>query len=113
MMRMRLHPLAFLLEPMSSPLVAMAAAWTLIGAWAFAVFFALVAMRDVAGWVALRGPRRLYLPIVLAPLREVLALAIWAFTPFVKNVSWRGHTVRLGTGTRVFVGDPALAPATL
>jgi len=113
MMRMRLHPLAFLLEPMTSPLVAMAAAWTLIGPWAFAVFLALVAMRDVAGWVALRGPRRLYLPLVLAPLREVLALAIWAFTPFVKNVSWRGHTIRLGTGTRVFVGDPALAPATL
>ena len=65
--------------------------------------------RDVGGWILLRGGRRWYFPLLIAPLREALSLAIWVATPFVKNVAWRGHPVRVGAGSIAFVRDPEAA----
>ncbi len=108
MIRMRLHPLAFLLEPLSGPLAVVPLAWAMGGPWAaLLAYAALVIARDGVGWVALRGPGRWWIPLATSPARELIMLGVWAVTPLVKHVSWRGHAVRLGTGTRVFVGDPA------
>ena len=63
---------------------------------------ALIWIRDVGQWWMLRGIRRSYLPLVLAPLREVSMVGVWAVTPFVKHISWRGNRVRVGAGTFVF-----------
>ena len=59
-------------------------------------------MRDLGGWVALRGWRRAWMPALLAPVREVSMLAAWALAPFKRHVTWRGHRVRLGAGTLLF-----------
>jgi len=107
MLRIRLNPWAFALEPLTSPLAMLPLAYALSGAiapagWAVLWVVAMILIRDVGGWIRLRGYSRLYLPLLLAPLRELLALSIWVVTPFVKNLAWRGHRVRLGAGTRAF-----------
>ena len=67
----------------------------------------MILIRDVGGWLRLRGVSRIYVPLLVAPLRELLALSIWVVTPFVKNLAWRGHRVRLGAGTRAFKASEA------
>ncbi|MCC7381953.1 MAG: glycosyltransferase [Deltaproteobacteria bacterium] len=109
MLRVRLHPVAFVLEPLASPLAMLPVAWWLLGPRALLWSLGLVLARDVGGWLLLRGGRRWYLPLLLAPLREALSLAIWVATPFVKNVAWRGHPVRVGAGSIAFVRDPEAA----
>lgn len=106
MLRIRLHPVAFVLEPLASPLALLPLALSALGGWGLLWALSMVMVRDVAGWWRLRGTRRLWIPLLLAPLREVLVLAIWAATPFSKHVAWRGHAVRVGAGTRVFIRDP-------
>lgn len=107
MLRMRLHPVAFVLEPLSSPLAVLPAAWWWGGAPLAALAYGVVVLlRDGAGWWRLRGPTGWWIPLVTSPLRELVMLGLWATTPWLKRVSWRGHSVRLGTGTRVFVEDP-------
>lgn len=103
MMRWRLRPLAFLLEPLTSPLFVLPWAWLVFGAsGALAWALALVYLRDLGQWLALRGRRGIHWPLLLAPLREVAMLGVWMATPFVKVITWRGHRVRLGAGTMVF-----------
>jgi len=66
--------------------------------WALAMWSA----RDVAQWWLLRGPRRAWIAALLAPLRDLAMLFVWARAPFVKHVRWRGNTVRLSAGTLVY-----------
>jgi hypothetical protein len=70
---------------------------------------ALLSLRDVGGWVALRGFRRAWLPALLSPLRELFMLLVWVRAPLKRHVIWRGHRVRLGAGTLVFVPADARA----
>lgn len=117
MLRLRLNPWAFVLEPLTSPLAMLPLAYALRGASAPGGAFwgsgavvwaiAMILIRDLGGWLRLRGAGRIYLPLLLSPLRELLALSIWVVTPFVKNLAWRGHRVRLGTGTRAFKAGEA------
>lgn len=113
MLRLRLNPWAFVLEPLTSPLAMVPLAYALRGASAPAGVYwgiwalAMILIRDVGGWLRLRGVSRIYVPLLVAPLRELLALSIWVVTPFVKNLAWRGHRVRLGTGTRAFKAGEA------
>lgn len=102
MLRFRLRPVAAALEPVASPLVLLPVAWLLFGPWALAWVVALLGLRDVGGWVALRGVRRWYVPLALAPLRELLVLTAWAIAPFKQHVSWRGKRFRLGAGTLLY-----------
>jgi ceramide glucosyltransferase len=102
MLRFRLRPVAAALEPVTSPLALLPLAWLVLGPWALAWTLALLAIRDVGGWVALRGPARWYLPLVLSPLRELLVLAAWGLAPFKQHVSWRGKRFRLGAGTLLY-----------
>jgi ceramide glucosyltransferase len=102
MMRFRLRPFAAALEPLSSPLVVAAATSPALGVWALAVAALLLVIRDVGGWWALRGPQRLWVPLVLSPLRELLLTLVWLVAPFKRHVSWRGHRIRLDAGTLLF-----------
>jgi ceramide glucosyltransferase len=99
MLRWRLNPLAACLEVVTSPLAALPLLVSVFGAPALLWCAAAWALRDVGGWLILRGPRRAWLPLVLAPLRDALILGTWAVAPLKRHVSWRGHRVRLAMGT--------------
>ena len=101
-LRWRLRPAAFLVEPLSSPLVLLPAAWLLVGPWALVWALFLMWLRDVGGWILLRGIRRAWLPALLAPVRDACIFAVWLCAPFAKTITWRGHRVRLGAGTLLF-----------
>lgn len=111
MIRSRLRPLAQLLEVVTSPLALLPLA---LHAWgpviALAWMIAMLALRDVGGWVALRGLHRLWIPLFLSPLREVLMLIVWLRAPLKRHISWRGHRVRLGMGTFTFVAKEKRRP---
>ena len=100
MIRSRLRPAAQTLEVVTSPLALLPFAVSLFGlggglAWALAALW----LRDVGGWLALRGPTRAWIPLALAPLRELMMLGVWVRAPFKRHVVWRGHRVRVGMGT--------------
>lgn len=107
MLRARLRPAAQLLEPVSSPLIMLPVALWLMGPAGLTWTLALLALRDVGGWVALRGWHRAWLPALLSPVRELAMLVVWFRAPLKRHVIWRGHKVRLGAGTLVFA--PACA----
>jgi ceramide glucosyltransferase len=111
MMRFRLHPVAAMLEPVASPLVLLPLAWLLAGPWAIAWAASMLAVRDLGGWLVLRGRTRWYLPLLLAPLREVLVLATWCVAPLKHRVSWRGKRFRLGAGTLLYLESSGVNPA--
>ena len=105
MLRLRLSPLAHVLEPLASPFVMLPVAWIALGPWALAWSLSLLLLRDLGGWWLLRGRDRLYLPLLLGGLRDLTMLAAWIAVPFVKYVTWRGTRMRVGTGTLVFAPD--------
>jgi len=110
MLRSRLRPAAQLLEPVSSPLAMLPLAMLLMGPAAGVTWaLSLLALRDVGGWVALRGFDNAWLAALLSPARELLMLVVWLRAPLKRHVIWRGHRVRLGAGTLVFA--PASARA--
>jgi len=109
MLRIRLRFLSWVLEPMTCPLFVLPAAIATFGVgrallWLFATYF----VRDVLAWAMLRGPSRLWIPMIMGLPRDVLALAVWGATPWKRHVSWRGTRLRVGRRT---VLRPAL-PAT-
>jgi ceramide glucosyltransferase len=110
MLRFRIRPVAAALEPVTSPLALLPLAWHVLGPWAIVWAATLLAVRDVGGWIALRGPRRWYVPLALAPLRELCILVAWAIAPFKRHVSWRGKRFRLGAGTFLYL-EPQRATA--
>jgi ceramide glucosyltransferase len=110
MLRSRLRPAAQLLEAVTSPLAMLPLALYAFGpSLGFTWAFALLALRDVGGWVALRGFHRAWIPALLAPLRELALLTVWVRAPLKRHVTWRGHRVRLAAGTFVFVPARAVA----
>ena len=102
MLRWRLRPTAALLEPLTSPLLVLPFAWQLFGSAALLWFVALLAVRDVGGWVTLRGWRRAWLPLLLGPIRELVAPFAWALGTFKRHVSWRGQRLRISAGTLLY-----------
>jgi len=103
MMRFRVLPLAAALEPVASPLALLPLVWLLLGPWAIAWAAVMLGLRDLGGWLVLRGHKRWYLPVLLAPLRELLVLAVWCVAPLKQHVSWRGKRFRLGAGTLLYL----------
>jgi hypothetical protein len=103
MMRWRLRPFAFLAEIVTCPLaLAPLLAMSLPPLVALGACLVLAWLRDVGGWVLLRGTRDVHVPLLLAPLRDALAAAAWVVAPFCRHVAWRGHRVRVGAGTLLF-----------
>jgi ceramide glucosyltransferase len=105
MMRLRLQPFAFLLEPLTVPLFTAAVA-ILLGSppWAtLAWALGITAVRDAAQWSMMRGPKGLLPALLVIPLRELLVFLVW-FTTFPRrHVSWRGKRVRVSAGTRLYM----------
>lgn len=105
-LRWRLAPAAFVLEGLTSPLVLMVMALLFgksgMATWGVPWMVALALVRDLGGWLLLRGPRRLWVPLLVLPLKEVLVLAAWAVAPFTRTLSWRGRSLRLGAGTILY-----------
>jgi ceramide glucosyltransferase len=102
MLRCRATPLAHWLEPVASPVALLPVAWWLMGPWALAWALVLLTLRDVGGWLALRGTASFHLPLLLSPLRELLALGVWCAAPLKRHVAWRGKRFRLGAGTLLY-----------
>ena len=102
MLRWRLRPLAALLEPVTSPLLMFPCAWLLLGASAWGWLALLLILRDVGGWVTLRGWERAWLPLLLGPVREVAAPVAWLIGALKRHVTWRGQRLRLSSGTLLY-----------
>lgn len=110
MLRWRIRPFAYFLEPVTSPLVVLPVAWALLGPIAIAWAVLMLVIRDVGQWILLSGPSRAWVPLVLSPVRELSALAVWLSAPFRRHVAWRGHRVRLSSGSVAYIAS-APAPA--
>jgi hypothetical protein len=102
MLRWRLRPIAALLEPLTSPLVVLPFAWQVLGASSVLWLLAVLVVRDVGGWIALRGLRHAWIPLLLAPVRELLSPLPWVLGAFKRHVSWRGQRLRLSAGTLLY-----------
>jgi ceramide glucosyltransferase len=103
MLRWRIRPFAYFLEPVTSPLLILPLAWALMGSIALGWAALLLVVRDVGQWILLSGPRRAWVPLVLSPIRELSALAVWFSAPFRRHVAWRGHRVRLSSGSVAYI----------
>lgn len=103
MMRFRLRPFAYLFEPLTCPLAVLPFAWAAMGPAALGWAVAMLFVRDVLASLALKGTRELYRPLVYGWPREAVVLAVWAAALLKRHVSWRGHRVRVGAGTLLYV----------
>ncbi len=105
MIRARLNPLAHFLEPLAMPAILTGLA-SLFGANPIAMAIlggVLTTIRDAAVYTMLRGPKGLNRALAVAPLRDAIVLAVWAAAPFVRRVKWRGRSVRVSAGTRLYL----------
>lgn len=102
MLRFRLRPVAAALEPLTIPLALLPIAWFLLGPWSLLWAAACWLLRDAGSWLVLRGVERLWLPLLLSPLRDALSLLVWMAAPLKHHVSWRGKRFRLGAGTLLY-----------
>jgi len=107
MLRWRLRPAAALLEPLTSPLLMLPFAYFVFGHFAWLWLVALLAVRDLGGWVLLRGWGRAWIPVLLGPVRELAAPFAWLMGTFKRHVSWRGQRLRLSSGTLLYAERPA------
>lgn len=111
MIRVRLAPVAFFLEPLASPLVVatLALVTGTFGVWPLVWAVLLTLGRDAATIALLQGRRGLA-ALPLAFLRDVIVLGTWLVTPFHRHVRWRGRRVRVSAGTRLYAAEPSAPP---
>ena len=98
MMRRRLCPAAFALEPLASPLLLLPVAFHVLGfsaiLWALAIWF----VRDVLA-LSILGRAASPQVLLVSPARDLAMLVAWGIALFTRHVSWRGTRVRVGQGT--------------
>lgn len=107
MLRARVQPLAYLLEPLSSPLVILGLSFWVAGMhlgpaiWLSAWSSLLMVLRD---WAAARrvGHALTLRDILLGPARELTWLTAWLLALGRKHVAWRGRRLRVSAGTRLY-----------
>lgn len=103
MLRARVQPLAYLMEPLSSPLVILGITPWLFDEplWPMVASLLLMLARDgIAAW---RVQRRLTLDEILwMPLRELVWLVAWVLALGRRHVAWRGRRLRVSAGTRLY-----------
>ncbi len=102
MLRWRLRPAVALLEPLTSPLLMLPFAYSLFGSCAWLWLLALLTVRDLGGWVLLRGWSKAWIPVLLGPLRELAAPCAWLTGLFKRHVTWRGQRLLLSSGTLLY-----------
>lgn len=103
MLRCRLRPLAYLFEPVTSPMAMLPFAVVLLGPWAVLWAGLLLLVRDLLQPLALRGRRARVGAFLASPARELLAVWAWACAPFHRHIAWRGHRIRLSSGSLAYV----------
>lgn len=103
MMRRRLSPLAFWLEPLASPLVLLPWAFLALGhlalVWAAVTYFT----RDVLAEKLLTR-RACLRTLLIGPLRDAAMLVAWLMALSKSHVRWRGTRVNVGRGTSLSLG---------
>jgi ceramide glucosyltransferase len=102
MLRWRLRPLVAFLEPVTSPLLMLPFAGSVLGSWAVLWALALLSVRDLGGWVLLRGWGQAWIPVLLGPVRDLGAAFAWLIGALKRHVSWRGQRLRLSSGTLLY-----------
>jgi ceramide glucosyltransferase len=110
LMRSRLKPLLYPLEPLLNPFAVGVAAAALDGSavpllWALG----LALVRDTVSWLRLRGGDGLLAAVPLGLVKDALVLGAWAAAPWKRHVSWRGHRLRVSAGSRLFAETAALS----
>ena len=106
-LRWRLRPAAPFLELLVTPLALLPIVYAGLGPPGLLGLLALLIVRDVGGWVLLRGWSGVHLPVLLGLLRDACMLAVWTIAPFRRHVRWHEHRVRLGAGTLLYRQEPA------
>ncbi len=105
-LRWRVAPAGFVLEGITSPFVLLLVAVVFGGpdlvSWAVPWMLSLAIVRDLGGWLILRGLRRAWIPLLVLPYKEAISLAAWLTAPFARTITWRGRRLRLGAGTILY-----------
>lgn len=104
LIRSRVMPLSYPLEPLASPMLPALLA-PFAGVWAaevFALGVLLTLVRDGLQWYRLRGAKGLVAALPLGPIKELALVGVWAIAPFMSRVAWRGKHYRVATGTRLY-----------
>ena len=115
LIRSRLNVLMYAFEPLVNPMamallgIALGAAPALALCWAVGVGM----LRDTLAWLRLRGRSGLASALPLSPLKDLLALGVWAVAPFLRTVGWRNRKFRVGAGTRLYAEQPMVPPEKL
>ncbi len=105
--RSRLTPLLYPFEMLLNPLLLASVLWLWTGwSWLWGWSLLLISLRDISQWWILRGKHRWFWAWILGPFREIVYSVIWLAAPFYHTVQWRGHTLRVGAGTHLFVVYP-------
>jgi ceramide glucosyltransferase len=108
-MRRAIHPVAFLFEPLLSPVAVTTAALVVNPARALGgALLAAMLLQIALGQLALRALRGRALPWYYAPLdvmRAYVALACWVRALVSRRVTWRGHAFILGPGSELVPAD--------
>jgi ceramide glucosyltransferase len=102
MLRWRLKPAVTALEPLTRPLTLLPAALHFWGWPGLAWAVSLWVLRDVGGHLVLRGARRVWLPLLLSPVCDLLMLMAWGWAALKRHVSWHGTRLRLGAGSLIY-----------
>lgn len=115
LIRSRIMPLSYPLEPLTSPMfLALVAPFAGIHApLLFALGVTLTLVRDGLQWLRLRGTRGLLAALPLGPLKELALFGVWALAPLMSRVAWRQKRYRVAAGTRLYAERARTAPARL
>lgn len=106
MMRRRLCPAAFYLEPLTNPLLLLPLAFAALGNLAFVWLLTTWFIRDVLSTIALskrsasqtQGDSSVW-ALIVSPLRDLAMMVAWSSALFARHVSWRGTRLRVGRST--------------
>jgi len=112
-MRAVIHPPGFVVDLLSSPTVLALAAFIASGFdWRVGVVFAVITFLKAWGDSFLvrrtRGEPLAFRHRFLAPLRDLLMLAVWPYAAVSRSVEWRGVRLRLGWQSRLRPDDGPL-----
>jgi len=115
LLRSRLMPLLYPLEPLANPmlLVVIALFAGALGPALAVAGITLTLVRDAVQWLCLRGPRGLLAALPLGPVKDLAMLVVWAVAPLSSRVAWRGKSYRVGAGTRLYADRTMAAPERL
>lgn len=113
-LRRRIAPLGFLGELVMNPLPSLVLLLCLGTREMQAFALAGLSLKILADGVLNRRLRGAPLPLsqaLLIPLKDALAVVMWAVAAVRTRVSWRGNQMRIGAGSRLMPVEASLSPA--